>query len=365
MKTHKTILITVGLLSISLTAIIYLPHNSNRLDEETLSDTKKNGGKEKNYSNHNLPKWTENTSLLTNKTHELFDHYIHRLQGKGLAGAMQIDEIRALQQPLTKNEINSLINIINIGNIPTDELTSLIRLLADQFIFGADPDEIRPSIRSLLLKTNDKIVGSATVLALSRIGEASDVDFIIKTGKARGFINDEEFNRELAHNFFRVSATTQSEWISILNSHKNQNARQIISDKLNSMEYLPSSNAVLIQLLKYLNSAEPIFQESSAGFGLFTAIDYQGWLKARARIISSIDHTDAESVISKTLLDESIDQRKVLAYLLKEENLNSITKKLSKEQRQHMADKLVKYSFENTNDFVVNAVQQVYPKLTE
>lgn len=365
MKVYKNILTTVGLILISLTAILYPSHISNRLNKEAHDDAKNNGSDKKNYSSNDFLKQTKITSLSTNKTRELFDHYVHKLQGKGLAGAMQIDEIRSLQQPLTQKEINSLINIINTGNIPTDELTSLIRLLVDQFIFGGDPNEIRSSIRSVLLKTNDKVVGSATVLALSRIGEASDVEFIIKTGKARGFIDDDEFNRELAHNFFRVSAATQSEWISILISHKNKNARQIISDRLIDTENLPSSNAVLMQLLKYLNSTEPDFQEPSVGFGLFTAIDYQGWLKARAQVISSIDNIDADSVTSKTLLDESIDQRKVLAYLLKEENLNPIIKKLSKEQRQHMADKLVKYSFENTNDFIVNAVQQIYQKLIE
>lgn len=365
MKKLKIVLtISSALFLLILGLFIYQPYLL-----ENNETHRKNNLEEKIHRADNKAAKAENTDqnrLATSSrtSSNLLKDYFQKSYGKGLAGSNLLDEIRSLREPLSIEDLKKIGNLIKNGKLPSSELASLIRLYADQIYLGADDQEVRSTIENILQTTKEKEVGAAAALTLSRISKANDVANILKIAKASEFLTENDYYGEVAHNIFRVPPAVQKEWIDSLKNSGNLYARQIVTDNIaRSEKLLFASNEQFQQLTNYLLTAEPEFSKNSAEFGLFTAIDYQNWVKAVAKVESAAGLGSPDNLIAKRLMQDGIDQRKVLAFMLEEENVNQLEKIISPEQKQHIADTLASFLSKHPNDLYADALRTIYPKI--
>jgi hypothetical protein len=296
----------------------------------------------------------------------LLDLYLAGAWGRGQASSDSIEEIRSLGGRLSTANLLEIGILIKDGKVGGAEMASLIRLYGEQVPLSENPTEMRAILRIALANAKDKSVGAAAAFSLSRVGDSLEVSEVLKTARTNNYFTDRDYFGELAHNILRVTPETQKEWLNELRASQNLYARQIVVDVLMRSEVAASfAEAQRLQLLGYLESSEPEFPSNLQEMGLFTAIDYQNWIKAVSKMGPATSEAQQQAFIISKLLAEGVDQRKVLSYLLNEENLSKFVGSTSNVQRLYTADKLATFVGKYPNDFYIEVLKHIHPKLSK
>jgi hypothetical protein len=306
-----------------------------------------------------------NGQALREASH-LLKEYLSRSMGTGPAGRDLLDQIRAKSQyrALSPEEVDAMAAIIKGNRVGGGELAKLITLYGDQFVETRNA-EIPQNIKAVLLATRDEEVGRAATLTFSRLGPPGEVATALKQAIASGFISAHDYYGEIAHGFLRADARLQAQWLDELTtSAVDSFPREILADYVARGVALDNVNPhVGAKLLGYFRDNETKFSPDPAAFGISDAADYEAWLTASAKLAALTSFMDQKKYVEGILMNDAIDPRKLLSYLRIDRNVDLVVQNISLENRRHIGDRLMAYSFKYPSDFVVDSVQSIYLRL--
>ena len=284
-------------------------------------------------SNGVMAQNSKNNSELSEKiaqngtdSKKIFLDYIATKKGSGAVGRDMIEQAELKGLPKTAEHVN-LVRTTLASVITEDEKIAMTRLLASLH----SPDDvtgmnkqIESDLRSIIY-SNQKGSSRAAVLAFARTGYYKDSQAVLSHAKLNGMINKDEYYGELSHILSFAPESDQLAIVSEIKSGKNRYATEILTAFTPSTavgnKLYPETQSALLQL--FLEN-EPIMPMAIGEIGYVDVIRYANWLHAVALLNNKTSGGKYEDYVLKRLNDNTIDPRKIMAFLVSDEGKSMI-----------------------------------------
>jgi hypothetical protein len=230
---------------------------------------------------------------------------------------MLLDTIYAKGLAKTAENVEAIRTLL-ASKVTTDEQVGLVRILGRISISddkaGSNPI-IAEDLRRLVY-TGHQDVATAATLAFSRLGYFQDSRAVLQYAKDKHYIDVDGYYGELAHLVSFAPAHDQVDMVSEIRSARNQYAIEILASMSKSAGFLPTIHPETQRALKQcLEENEPDMEKALGSFGGTDRIIFENWLDAVGTLSVATSTQSYSDAVFPRLNDESIDPRKIMAFL--------------------------------------------------
>ena len=237
----------------------------------------------------------------------------------GLAGQQErVDALAHMMSlGLARNAQNTTTLRSILGrNADEEEKVLAVRLLADQF------DRSNPTGMNHLILADLKQQGNSAsprvageaIVSYARLGYLPDSMAVLKAGRERGVLNEDDYFGELAHMLESAPAAEQLEMARMIRASRNGYGRDVVAAVVISDLQGALRPETKQELARLLEENEPQLGANVREYDGIQAVFYQDWLRALALLKASDFNKNGAEVIMQRLSAPMMDTRKLYAF---------------------------------------------------